>query len=33
MKFFDSPICFINCHLPAGQKKCDARLAAVDDIH
>lgn len=33
MIFYDSAICFVNCHLPAGQKKCEARLAAFDYIH
>lgn len=26
-------MCIINCHLPAGQKKVEARLIAIDDIH
>jgi hypothetical protein len=33
MSFYDSVVCFINVHLPAGQKKADARLAAIEDIH
>ncbi|KAM3141483.1 Synaptojanin-2 [Paramecium bursaria] len=33
MKYYDSNICFINCHLPAGQKHNDDRLAAFDYIH
>lgn len=33
MSFYDSVVCFINCHLPAGQKKAEARLQAIQDIH
>jgi hypothetical protein len=33
MNFYDSVVCFINCHLPAGQKKAEARITAIDDIH
>ncbi|CAD8188380.1 unnamed protein product [Paramecium octaurelia] len=33
LRFYDSNICFVNVHLPAGQKSNDDRMAAFDYIH